>query len=352
MNSTLFSGNYFYNCKIKERLIGDCVSEGKTPFIITFNRNRNARDFEAVEFSLADFMPYLSPDECCDCFAEIVGSNIEIRNLMERFIRYFRSYTDVTGIGLLDINRWSMRELIQNNCAGNNELHSFLSDNFNLLAALENYIHHVAMKIGTSIIDVRNSIRTNKAMLYKINPYSEQREQSILLKYILRCIENFLSPESGVIFFESIPCEYSNTICNFMSSNRFQTRAFVNDLFVFDEHTKSELLSSCKKAVFFKHNSDTATRGISEFIGKHDVNQASFTRYLERRRGVFSEIHSHSLSPTNDLSIVGRGSTDIGYTVSKVEKYKLSPEEINNIQEDEAIVVNCVDKSYSIVKCR
>ena len=42
----------------------------------------------------------------------------------------------------------------------------------------------------------------------------------------------------------------------------------------------------------------------------------------------------------------------MGCSVSKVEKYKLSPEEINNIQQDEAIVVNCSDKSYSIVKCR
>lgn len=350
MNSTLFSGNYPIGYNLKERLISDCVSEGRIPFVITFDRNRNASDFGAVGFSLADFIPFLSADECYDCFSEMVGSNIEIRNLMERFVDYFNSYTDSTGTGLLDVNRWSMRSLLNSNCAGSLGFYSFLEDNFNSLATLENYIHHVALKIGTPNVDIRNALRTNKAMLYKINPYSERREQSVLLKYIFRCIENFVSPDSGVIFFESLPCEYSNTICDFMSSIRFETKTFVNDLFVFEEHTKSALLSSCEKAVFFKHKSDTATRGISEFIGKHDVNQASFTRYPERRRVFFSGIHS--LSPTNDISIVGRGSTDIGYTVSKVEKYKLSPEEINNIQQDEAIVVNCSDKSYSIVKCR
>lgn len=349
MNNTLFSGNYPIGCNIKVRLISDCVSERKTPFIITFDRNRNARDFGAIEFSLADFIPFLSADECCDCFTEMVGSNMEIRNIIERFILYFKSYTDATGIGILDINRWSMRGLLQNNCAGNNEFHSFLSDNFNLLATLENYIHHVALKIGAPHIDIRNALGINKTMLYKINPYSERREQSVLLKYILRCTENFVSPDSGVIFFESLPCEYSNTICDFLSSNRFETKTFVNDLFVFEEHTKSVLLSSCEKAVFFKHNSNTATRGISEFIGKHDVNQTSFTRYPQRRRSVFSGMLSHS--PTNDISMVGRGSDDIGYSVSKTEKYKLSPEEIDNIQEDEAIVVNCSDKSYNIVKC-
>lgn len=350
MNSTLFSGDYPIGCNIKERLISDCVSERKTPFIITFDRNRNARDFGAVGFSLADFIPFLSADECYNCFTEMVGSNIEIRNIIERFILYFKSYTDAIGIGLLDVNRWSMRGLLQNNCAGNNELHSFLSDNFNSLATLENYIHHVALKIGTPNVDIRNALRTNKAMLYKISPYSERREQSVLLKYILRCIENFVSPDSGVIFFESLPCKYSNTICDFMSSNRFETKTFVNDLFVFEEHTKSALLSSCEKAVFFKHNGDTATRGISAFIGKHDVNQTTFTRYPERRRGVFSGMFSHS--PTSDISMAGGGSDNIGYSVSKVEKLKLSPVEINNIQQDEAIVVNCSDKSYSIVKCR
>ena len=350
MNSTLFSGNYPIGCNLKERLICDCVSEEKTPFIITFDRSRDARDFGAVGFSLADFIPYLSPNECCDCFTEIVGSNMEIRNLMERFVLYFKSYTDSTGIGLLDINRWSIRGLLHSNCAGNNEFHSFLRDNFNSLATLENYIHHVALKIEKPNVDIRNAMRTNQSMLYKINPYSERREQSVLLKYILRCIENFVSPDSGIIFFESLPCEYSNTICNFMSSNRFETKTFVADLFVFGEHTKSALLASCKKAVFFKHNSDNATKRIAEFIGKHDVNQTSFTRYPQRRRSVFSGMLSHS--PTNDISMVGRGSDDIGYSVSKVEKLKLSPEEINNIQQDEAIVVNCSDKSYSIVKCR
>lgn len=350
MNSTLFSGDYPIGCNIKERLISDCISERKTPFIITFDRNRSARDFGAVGFSLADFIPFLSADECYDCFTEMVGSNMEIRNIIERFILYFKSYTDATGIGLLDVNRWSMRSLLNNNCAGNFGFYSFLEDNFNSLATLENYIHSVARKTGRLTVDIGNAIRTNKAMLYKINPYSERREQSVLLKYIFRCIENFVSPDSGVIFFESLPCEYSNTICDFMASNRFETKTFVNDLFVFEEHTKSALLSSCEKAVFFKHNSDTATRGISEFIGKHDVNQTTFTRYPERRRGVFSGMFSHS--PTSDISIAGGGSDNIGYSVSKVEKLKLSPEEINNIRQDEAIVVNCSDKSYSIVKCR
>lgn len=350
MNSTLFSGNYPINCNIKEKLISDCVSEGKTPFIFAFGRNRNARDFDAVEFSFADFIPYLSSEECCDCFSEIIGSNTEIRNLLERFVDYFNSYTDSTGTGLLDVGRWSMHSLLNSNCAGSLGFYLFLENNFNSLATLENYIHHVALKIGTPNVDIRNALRTNKAMLYKINPYSERREQSVLLKYIFRCIENFVSPDSGVIFFESLPCEYSNTICDFMSSNRFETKTFVNDLFVFEEHTKSVLLSSCEKAVFFKHNSNTATRGISAFIGKHDVNQTTFTRYPERRRGVFSGMFSHS--PTSDISMAGGASDNIGYSVSKVEKLKLSPEEINNIQQDEAIVVNCSDKSYSIVKCR
>lgn len=350
MNSTLFSGDYPIGCNIKERLISDCVSEGKTPFIITFDRNRNARDFGAVGFSLADFIPFLSADECYDCFTEMVGSNMEIRNTIERFILYFKSYTDATGIGLLDVNRWSMRSLLNNNCAGNFGFYSFLEDNFNSLATLENYIHSVARKTGRLTIDIGNAIRTNKAMLYKINPYSERREQSVLLKYIFRCIENFVSPDSGVVFFEFLPQEYSNIVCDFISSCRFETKTFVSDLFVFGERTKSALLAPCEKVVFFKHNSDNAINCIADFIGTHYVNQTSFSRTFERRRTDFSGMCSYS--PTRDISIVGTASDNIGFSVSRIRKHKLSPEEINNIQSDEAIVVKCSDKNYSIVKCR
>lgn len=313
--------------------------------------NMIASSSEIQEISLADFIPYLTDEECAEIFSILCNKRTpELASLMYRFIVFFSNYSHNHNVALFNTMSWSMYSLLQNS-ADDLMFNSFLQDNFDRLALLENEVVMIIKSIGMPKCDLSNAIDTGKTLLIRNKRLNREILRDEILEILLNCLSCYLSPNNTEFFINGFAYDGEKIITEFLNERNFNKTIFVKDIFTYDSTTQSLLLNNVRKVVFYKHTSYESCRKIADYIGRQEQFQASVSTYP--RNGIFDTARNlfRGLSLRDDSSFVQAiDRKNTGFSVSKVEKYRLRPEEIMEIPDNKCIVIDTNSHTYSITE--
>lgn len=303
------------------------------------------------EILLADFIPYLNDEECAEVFSVLCSKRTpELASLMYRFIVLFSGYSHCHNVALFDTTSWSMYSLLQNS-ADDIMFNNFLQDNFDRLASLENEVVMITKSIGKPRCDLPNAINAGKVLLIRNKRLNREILRDEILEILLNCLSCYLSTSDTEFFINGFAYDSEKIIAEFLNERSFNKTIFVKDIFTFDSTTQSMLFNGARKIVFYKHNSYDNCKKIADYIGRQEQFQASVSTYP--RNGVFDTVRNlfRGISLRDDSAFVqsiDRNNT--GFSVSKVEKYRLRPEEIMEIPDNKCIVIDTNSHTYSITE--
>lgn len=329
------------------RQFDDAISSGRS--VIVFDYKNNIHYEKSLELTLAEFIPFLNNKECSEIFASFFKANNEKAAFIKRFIHYFSYYSNRTGVGLFD--DWSMMGLlndsINKNCPS---LHNFLDDNFNNLADLENSVKYIVDSIGTPKYDLANSLNKNKVFIIKNQILGQSIYDKDIIKLVFNCLEEFLNLNSSELFINGMSNDVFPLLSDFISRTSIAKTSIVDDVFSLDKTIQNALFSNTKKVIFFKHRDYNSCQAIADYIGKEERPQISVNRYPDSVLSFGRRLLNRAINFTKDISVVGTDRFNTGYSISKIDKYRIRPDEIMSLNSDHCIVVNTNDGTYKISK--
>lgn len=347
--NTTFSGTSQNVNNIINSMVLNCDGGKKSVVIDYYNIIFSSSNFQ--EISLADFIPYLNDEECAEIFSILCNKRTpELASLMYRFVILFSNYSRNKNVALFDTTSWNMYSLLQNS-TDDIMLNNFLQDNFDRLAILENEVVMIIKNIGSPRCDLSNTIEEGKILLIKNKRLNREILRDEILEILLDCLSCYLSPCDTEFFIIGFAYDTEKIITEFLNERSFNKTIIIKDIFTFDNTTQSMLLNGARKVVFLKHTSYESCKKIADYIGKQEQFQASVSTYP--RNGVFATVRDffRGVSLRNDSAFVQAiDRSNTGFSVSKVEKFRLRPEEIMQLPDNKCIIVDTNSHTYSITE--
>lgn len=347
IRTTVFSGKIPDGCTIKTRIAEDCAKKGRQLLVFDFRRDAVPRRYGACAVRFGDLVPYLSPERCIGILSDFGGRpGDDFRFLSERFIRLFQRYSGETGVNLLDLNAWSMLDLLNDPRGEAAEIKRFLENNFASLPALENYLDHISSRIGTTGADLNLALQACRPLYFHPDRTANETDLQKTVRHLTAAVQDLFPPEETVLLIDGLPLAVAEPFCDMLGSAGYRTNAFFEDLFLYPERVKNTFLNGADKVVFFKHTDPVSVREISSFLGTADAGDVTVTRYPDGnrpfgipRRSVFGDL----------TAVTGPSGRNAGYSVARRAKPRLREDEIDALGTDEAIVVDLTDRSYVIM---
>lgn len=344
--SVLFSGESpnlqdYYTAQFRNN------AENNITTIILDYKN-NVRYPAAIDLGLAEFLPYLTNEEIAELFSQIaLKTSPESAHLIHRFISLFNDLSRKAGLSLF--SDWSMLSLLELSERYNCErLHWFLEDNYNSLNTLDNQVKYIVNSIGNPRFDLKNSLNTGKVFAIRNNRLGRNIYRIELFEIVLSCITEFVNFERTDFYINGVGEDWSDSIVSFLSNNHAHRTVVTDDVFTYSNSVISNLLYNVEKVVFFKHHSGESCQRIADYIGKEERYQIGINRYPDTAFSLFHRLFRNGISLTQSLSIVGGDRTNVGYSANLTDKYRLRPDEIMSLDENQCIIVNTSDHSFTI----
>lgn len=322
------------------------TENGITTIILDYKNNIDY--IAAVDLGLAEFLTYLSNNE----IAEIVGrvalkTSPDSAHIAHRFITLFDELSQKCGLSLF--SEWSMLSLLDLSDRYNCEnLYWFLEDNYNSLNSLDNQIKYIVNSIGSPRFDLKNSLNMGKVFIIRNNRLGRNIYSAELLGDILSCISEFSDMNHADFYINGVGEDWSDAIVSFLSNTHAHKSVVVNDVFSYNNSVVSNLMYGVEKIVFFKHRSGEACQRIADYIGKEERYQIGINRYPNTAFSLIHGLVRNEISLTQSSSIVGGDRTNMGYSANLTDKYRLRPDEIMALNENQCIIVNTSDNSFTI----
>ena len=346
IRTTVFSGMIPGDCTIKSKIAEDCRRKDRQLLVFDFHRNPVPRRYCACPSQLGSLVPYLTPEKCVRIFSDFCGGNSDdFRFAAERFIRLFQRYARGTGVNLLDLNAWSMQELLNDPRPEAVELRRFLENNYPSLPTLENYLEHVGALVGMTGTDLNAALRSRRPLYFRLDPTLNETDLKKIVKHLIGAVQDLFPAEETVLLIDGLPFAVAELFSNMLCSVAYRSNIFFEDVFLYPERVRNAFLNNVDKAVFFKHADPQSRRGISDFLGTNETNEVTVTQYPNTKHQFGLPRHS----VFGDLSVVTK-STDrnTGYSVVKKSKPRLREDEIDALDPNEAIIVDLADRSFII----
>ena len=322
------------------------TENGITTIILDYKNNINYTS--AIDLGLAEFLPYLRNNE----IAEIVGqlalkTSIDSAHLMHRFITLFDELSKKCGLSLF--SDWSMMSLLdltdRYNCEN---LRWFLDDNYNSLNSLDNLIKYTVNSIGSPRFDLKNSLNTGKVFVIRNNRLGRSIYSSELLDSILKCVSEFADLNHMDFYVNGVGEDWSDAIVSFLSNTHAHKSVVVDDVFTYSNSVVSNLMYGVEKIVFFKHRCGESCQKFADYLGKEERYQIGINRYPDTAFSLIHRLFRKGISLTENSSIVGGDRTNMGYSANLTDKFRLRPDEIMSLNENQCIIVNTSDNSFTI----
>ena len=344
--SILFSGEAknlqeYYNTQFRNN-----TQDGVSTIILDYKNNISYP--AAIDLGVAEFLPYLTNDEISELFTQIaMRTSPDSAHLIHRFITLFDELTQRSGISLF--SDWSMLSLIELSARYNCErLRRFLDDNYSSLNTLDNQIKYLVNCIGTPRFDLKNSLITGKVFSIHNNRLGRNIYSSELFGSVLNCISEFSDLSKTEFYINGLGADWSELIADFLSNNQICKTVVVDDVFIYSNNVISSLLYSVEKIVFFKHRSGESCQKIADYIGKEERYQIGINRYPDTAFSLFHRMFRNGISLTQSSSIVGGDRTNMGYCANLTDKYRLRPDEIMSLNNNQCIIIDTDNNSFSI----
>lgn len=341
----LFSGEAPNLESFCSQKINDNSRENISTIVFDYRNNLN---INAPILSLAEFIPYLSKNEVAELFADIAArTSPDSAHLVHRYIYLLSDFAEKSGLSLFeDIPVFSLMELTER--YNDMPLHYFLEDNYSSLASLENTVNYVVNSIGKPKFDIRNALNRGRVFLIRNQRLGRSIYQKEILSTVLDCISEFANPAATELYFNGISYENADIVSDFLSRTQFKKTVAVDDVFTFENTVTSRLLYGIDKVVFFKHRSGESCQKIADYIGKEERYQVGINRYPDTVFSTVGRIIRGGISLTNSASIVGSDRSNTGYSANLTEKYRIRPNDIMSLQQNQCIIVNTKDHSFSV----
>lgn len=346
IKTTVFSGRIPRESTIKSKIVEDCIKKELQLLGFDFHQRSVRRRYCAYPVQLGDLVPYLSPERCVRIFSDFGGGNSEdFRFAAERFIRLFQRYARETGINLLDLNAWSMHELLNDPRPEAVELRRFLENNYPSLPSLENYLEHVGALVGMAGTDLNTALRSRRPLYFRLDPTLNETDLNKIVKHLIGAVQDLFPAEETVLLIDGLPFAVAELFSDMLYSAAYRSNIFFEDVFLYPERVRNAFLNNVDKAVFFKHADPQSKRGISDFLGTNETNEVTVTQYPNTKHQFGLPRHS----VFGDLSVVTKPSgRNTGYSVVKKNKPRLREDEIDALNPNEAIIVDLADRSFII----
>ena len=315
---------------------------------VVFDYKNNVRYPAAIELGLAEFLPYLTNEEIAELFSQIaLKTSPESAHHIHRFISLFNDLSRKAGLSLF--SDWSMLSLLELSERYNCErLHCFLEDNYNSLNTLDNQVKYIVNSIGNPRFDLKNSLNTGKVFAIRNNRLGRNIYSAEIFGDILNCITEFINFERADFYINGLGESWAESIEDFLSNNHAQRTIVADDVFTYSNSIISSLLYSVEKVVFFKHRNGESCQKIADYIGKEERYQIGINRYPDTAFSLFHRLFRNGISLAKSSSIVGGDRTNMGYSANLTDKYRLRPDEIMSLNENQCIVVNTSNHSFTI----
>ena len=346
IKSTVFSGVIPNSCPIKSQIVEDCIKRGNQLLVIDFHRMSQARKYAASNVTLGDFIPYLSAHECIDLLAEIGGNPEDgFRFLFQRFVSLFQELSQITDLRLLDLESWSMLDLLNEQRPAFQQIRRFLEDNYSALPALDNYLNHVANTVKMSNTDINAALLNQRPLYCHPDSFGNYTDQIKFVLYFLKCILSLFSSDDTFLLFDGFPHYFADLIVQIPGILDFKTAIFLDDFFALPTVARTLVLNHTTKLVLFKHHASESIQQIAELLGTEETHDVTVSKYPHGRNTLWQR------SYWNDFSIVSQPyRQNMGYSVTKKTKPRLRTDEIASLSSNEAIVINLDNNDYFILR--
>ena len=322
------------------------TENGMTTVILDYQNNINYP--AAIDLGLAEFLPCLRNDEIAALFSQVaLRSSPESAHLLHRFITLFGELSQKSGLSLF--SEWSMLSLLELSDRYRCErLHGFLEDNFSSLNTLDNHIKYIVNSIGNPKYDLKNALNTGKVFVIRNNRLSRSIYHSDTIGFILNCIAEFIDKHNTDFYINEMGDEWLDSIVPFLAIVNPNKTIVTNDIFKYEDSVLINLLCEIDKMVFFKHRSSKSCQDIADYLGKEERYQIGINRYPDTAFSLIHRLFRNGISLTQSSSIVGGDRTNMGYSANLTEKYRMRPDEIMSLKENQCIIVNTSDHSFTV----